>query len=73
MKQNNRKKRKVEGQKEGNSKKQKKEVMNMVQELMAVEEVIRLMADDDNGQYFNYNTFNVTDSMAMDEHVSYYD
>ena len=46
---------------------------NMVQESMAVEEVIMLMADDDNGQYFNYDTFDVTDSMAIDECVSYYD
>ena len=65
MKQNNGKKRKAEGQKEGNSKKQKKDVTNMVQESTAVEEVITLMADDDDGQYFNYDTFNVSDRVRV--------
>ena len=45
----------------------------MVQESTAVEEVITLMADDDDGQYFNYDMFNVSDSLAIDERVSYYD
>ena len=66
----NKKKRKAEGQKEGNGKRQKKDVMNMVQE---TEEIITLMADDNDEQYFNYNTFDVTDSMAINEHISYYD
>ena len=31
------------------------------------------MVDEGEGQDYNYDTFNVLDSLAMDEHVSYYD
>ena len=42
--------------------------MNVVQE-----EVISFMVDEGEGHDYNYDTFNVSDSLAMDEHVSYYD
>ena len=37
------------------------------------EEVISFMVDEGEGQDYNYDTFDVSDSLAMDEHISYYD
>ena len=51
----------------GDTKKQKKDVMNV-----AEEEVISFLVDEGDGQDYNYDMFNVSDSMAMDECVSYY-
>jgi len=64
----NGKKRKSEGNGGGDAKKQKKDVANVVEE-----EVISFMVDEGEGQDYNYNTTDVSDSLAMDERVSYYD
>jgi len=61
------KKRKSEGNGGGNAKRQKKDVVNV-----AEEEVISFMVDEGDGQDYNHDTFDVSDSMAMDECVSYY-
>jgi len=49
----------------GDAKRQKKDVANVVEE-----EVISFLV---NGEDYNYDTFNVSDSLAMDERISYYD
>jgi len=59
---------KSEGNGGRDAKKQKKDVANVVQE-----EVISFMVNEGERQDYNYNTFDVLDSLAMDEHVSYYD
>ena len=64
----NGKKRKSEGNGGRDAKKQKKDVANVVEE-----EVISFMVDEGEGQDYNYDTFDVLDSLAMDEHISYYD
>jgi len=64
----NGKKRKSEGNGGRDAKKQKKDVANVVEE-----EVISFMVDEGEGQDYNYDMFDVSDSLAMDEHVSYYD
>ena len=47
--------------------------MNVAEESTAgVEEILLFLADDNDGQHFNYNMFNVSDTFAMDEHVTYY-
>ena len=38
-----------------------------------IEEILSFLADDDDGEDFNYDTFNVSDTLAMDERVTYYD
>ena len=78
--QNCQKKRKKEKQKEdkgkrrksednggGDPKRQKKDIVNVVED-----EIISFLVTEE-GQDFNYNTFDVLNSLAMDECVSYYD
>ena len=62
------KKRKSENSGERDSKRQKKEVANVVED-----EIITFLVNEEEGQDFNYDTFDVTNSMAMDERISYYD
>ena len=37
------------------------------------DEIITFLVNEEEGQDFNYDTFNVSNSLAMDERVSYYD
>ena len=40
---------------------------------MVEDEIITFLVNEEEGQDFNYNTFNVLNSLAMDECVSHYD
>ena len=62
------KKRKSEDSREHDSKRQKKEVANVVED-----EIISFLTNEEEGQDFNYDTFDISNSLAMDEHVYYYD
>jgi hypothetical protein len=59
------KKRKSDDNGGGDAKRQKKDVANVVEE-----EAISFLV---NGEDYNYDTFDVSNSLAMDERVSYYD
>ena len=37
------------------------------------DEIISFLVNEEEGQDCNYNTFDVSNGLAMDEHVSYYD
>ena len=62
------KKRKSEGNGGGDPKRQNKEVVNVVGD-----KIVSFLINEEEGQDFNYDTFNVSNSLAMDEHISYYD
>jgi hypothetical protein len=64
----NGKKRKFEGNGGGEAKKQKKDTANL-----AEEEAICFYGHEEEGEDYNYDTFDVSDSLAMDERLSLYD
>ena len=40
---------------------------------MVEDEIISFLTNEEEGQDFNYDTFDISNSLAMDEHVYYYD